>query len=81
MVAERDGVRRAGTPQKGTGVLSGRIRCVGGVYRMRKLKYPSARNTGDPTATLTDSGRRPKLLTHHSGWRPNLSEVPESEPE
>jgi len=46
-----------------------------------EIKYPSARNTGDPTATLTDSGRRPKLLTHHSGWRPNLSEVPESKPE
>ena len=31
---------------------------------------------GDPSATLTDIGRRPKLPTYHPGWFPNLHEMP-----
>lgn len=43
---------------------------------MRWLRFPSEGSTGDPSATLTDSGRRPKLPTYHPGWFPNLHEMP-----
>ena len=43
---------------------------------MRPVQVPSEGSTGDPAATLTDIGRRPKLPTHHPGWFPNLYEMP-----
>ena len=47
------------------------------VARLRK-KYPKlmAKIDADPSATLTDIGRRPKLPTYHPGWFPNLHEMP-----
>ncbi|MBQ8158974.1 MAG: hypothetical protein IJ081_08160 [Prevotella sp.] len=66
-------------PKRDIHELSGRLRDNGGVGCKRKCRFPSEGSTGDPAATLTDRGRRPKLMTNHPGWRPNLHEVPGSE--
>ena len=67
--------RRAGT-------LAGRYPCTfrwfrgnGGVADV-PVQVPSDEDTGDPAATLTDNGQRPKLLTYHPGWFPKLHELP-----
>ena len=51
---------------------------LNGRYRMyaQVFKSPSGGCTGDPAATLTDIGRRPRLQTYHPGWFPNLHEMP-----
>jgi len=62
--------------QGDTRSLSGGLRGFGGVRRMRPVQVPSEGSTGDPAATLTDIGRRPKQLTCHPGWFPKLYELP-----
>lgn len=67
--------RRAGT-------LAGRYPCTcrwirgnGGADDV-PVRVPSDECTGDPTAPLTDNGRRPRLQTCHPGWFPKLHELP-----
>lgn len=62
--------------QGDTRSLSGGLRGFGGARRMRPVQVPSEGSTGDPAATLTDIGRRPKQLTCHPGWFPKLYELP-----
>lgn len=48
-------------PKRDIHELSGRLRANSGVGCKRKCRFTSERSTGDPAATLTDNGRRPKL--------------------
>ena len=63
-------------PKRDIHELSGRLRANSGVGCKRKCRFTSERSTGDPAATLTDNGLRPKLLTYPPCWRPKLHELP-----
>ena len=74
--AEQNGVRRAGTPKRDIHELSGRKETMAVSDASGSVQVPSEGSTGDPAATLTDIGRRPKQLTCHPGWFPKLYELP-----
>lgn len=63
-------------PKRDIHELSGRKGTMAVSDASGSVQVPSEGSTGDPAATLTDIGRRPKQLTCHPGWFPKLYELP-----